>query len=82
MESMYASGPCGWVYGHLQPSCFSLDLDRRAVTGTGLRECVPHLPGFGHGKPRGHTLGQRSGAPVSVQILQFPVCWLPSHFVP
>lgn len=43
---------------------------------------MSHLPGFGHSKSYGHALGQRFWAPVSVQILQFPVFWLPSHFVP
>ncbi|KAI1242083.1 hypothetical protein IHE44_0005600 [Lamprotornis superbus] len=32
-----------WVYGHFQPSCFSLDLDKRAVTGIGLSESVCHI---------------------------------------
>lgn len=77
MEIMYVGAPCGWLYGHFQLSCFSLDLDRRAES-----QSMSHLPGFGHGKSYGHALGQRFWAPVSVQILQFPVFWLPSHFVP
>lgn len=43
MEIMYVSAPCGWVYGHFEPSCFSLDLDRGAVAGIGLSESGHHI---------------------------------------